>query len=354
MRANSGTAAVLGCLIVALALPGFGQSAGWRAVTAEDLRHKDYLGAALYLQEEYGRMEAADKPEACALLAFVNDRLGDSAKAREWIAEYFETHGNPNLAFHYLGMVDEVELEAFINSWRTRFPHLSAVTIVWPKRNPGPLPPRYLQLGLDLTNDALYRLSDSGGILGGGMLHKGFNILDLEAGNLFERSGSRVYVLDLKAGDISLRTEVSLAVSLTGEAEPPAEEKLAKTKGLIYELSFYVGSRLVAVSQKTENASEPLKLKVKPVNLRANPMFKPPGREEPFDPDQMGVSIPDAIGIIGGLIKDLVTKKPKTYESSIDKATLVQFTIFRQGSAGAEVEVKASFSVKSRRLPSGR
>ncbi len=304
MRANSqaGLSAALGLVLIVFPWPGFSQLPGWRSATAEYFNQNDSMGAARYLQDGFANLEAGDKPEACVLLAFLNDRLGDKNKAKGWLLHFFETYGNPNVSFPFLGIVAEGDVEVYINSWRAKFPHVSSISIVWPKKNPGPMPPQALQLGLDMANDAYYRFSDATGILGGGVLHKGFNILNLSAESLFERSGSRVYVLDLKAEDIALKTEVALSVSLTPEAAPPAEEKLSKTKGMIYELSFYVGSRLVVKSSKTDRASEPLKLNIKPVNLRANPMFKPPGRHDPFDPDQMGVSIPAAIGVLTGLI----------------------------------------------------
>ena len=356
MKANRGVGgvAILGLVLVLCPLSVLGQAPGWRSVTAGYLSRGDLGGAAGDLQGRFERLEAVDKPEACVLLAFLHDRLGEKDKARGWLVSFFETYGNPNVAFPYLGIAAGAEVEAYINSWRSRFPHCSSVSIVWPKKNPGPLPPQVLQLGLDMTNDAYYRFSGAEGILGGGMLHKGFNILSLDAWGFFDRSGSRAFTLDLKAGDIVLRTEVILSVGMTPEAEPPAEEQLAKTKGLIYELSVYVGSRLVVKSSKTDRASEPLKLNIKPVNLVANPLFKPPGEHDPFDPNQMGVPIPEALGIIAGVIKDLVTKKTPKTESSIEKATVVQFTFFRPGPAETETEVKVSVSIQTRSLASAR
>jgi hypothetical protein len=287
-------------------------------------------------------------------LAFLYDRLGDKDRARDWILRFFETYGAPNLSFPYLGIVADGDITAYLNKWRTRFPEVAAVSLVWNKKNPGPLPPQTLNLGVEMTNDAYYRLSDENGVLSGGLLHRGFNILNVSAESFFAHSGSHPFYLDLKADEVSLRKELTVSVSMTPEPETP-EQELSQSKAMQYDLSLYVGDRLILGSSRTEHPAEPLKLNIKPVNLKANPLFKPPGEHDPFDPSSMGVSIPEAIGLIAGAIKDLVSKKPKKpIEPSVERLGAVGISYYRQGPSKAEIEVKATISLQARTVPAER
>ena len=349
-----GVALGLGLMLTSLAFPLPAQTPDWRLETAGRLYQKDYRVAAAYLQDCLPNLDQADKPMVTALLAFLSDKLGDKKQSRDRVLQFFETYGGPNLTFTFLDMVSEGDVTAFINAWRGRYPQVSNITLVRRKNNRGPLPPESVELGIDMANDAYYRFSDASGIMGGGILHRGFNILAVPAEKFFEHSGAHVFVLDLKLEDLVLRKEVTIAVTLTPEPSLEPEKKLAEGLGMEYKLSFYIGDRLVVTSTKLGQASNPLKLGVKPSNLVANPLFKPPGDTDPFDSRNLGFSIPQAIGLLAGLVKDLVTKKPQKLESSIEKLNALGITFFRSGAGGSEVEVKAWVSLQTRSLVAGR
>ncbi len=350
---GSRSAAALGAMLLSLALPGASQLPNWRSTVADHLNQRDVMGAAQFLQDAANGLEADEKPEATALLAFLSDRLGNKTQARAWLFQFFETYGGPNVSFPYLGIVNEADVLGYINSWRGRFPAVSSVCFVWDKKNPGPMPPETLALGVDMTNDAYYRLSDEGGLRAGGILHKGFNIMSLSSEAFFDRSASHVFWLELKAGDILLKKEITISVNMTPEPGPTPEQKLSSTNSMIYDLSLYVGEQLILSSKRTELASDPLKLNIKPVNLVANPLFKPPGQQSIWDPTSHGISITGAIGVISGLIKDALKKKPKKAEAAYEKLSVLGLSFFRPGTSNVETEVKATLTLQTRSLSAG-
>jgi hypothetical protein len=343
--------ATLGTLLLVWAPAARGQTPDWRSDVAGYFSQRDMPGAAGYLEEVMGRLEADEKPEAAALLAYLDDRLGNKTRARTELTLFFETYGGPNVSFPYLGLVAEAEVLGYINSWRAKFPDVLVVSMVRDKKNPGPMPPRELMLGLEVTNDCLYRFSDASGIMGGGMLHKGFNILTIPTSGYFDHSGSHAYSLDLKSGDIRVRKEITVSVSMTPEPAPTPQQEITETKGMAYDLSMYVGDQLITGSTRTERQTDPLKLNIKPVNLVANPLFKPPGQHDNFDPAQNGISILQAVGVISGLVKDLLTKKPVKAESAYEKLSVVGLSYFRTGPSNTEVEVKATLTLETKAVP---
>lgn len=347
-------AGVLAALALSAAWPLLSQASDWRSMTGTYLYNRDFLNASEYLRERLPDVDPSEKPAVIALLAFLSDRLGNKTQARDWMLQFFETYGGPNLSLPFLDIVSEGDVTAYLNSWRSKYPQVTNLTLVRRRNNPGPMPPETVELGIEISADAFYRFSDTNGIMGGGLLHKGFNILGIPAEHFFDRSGAHVFVLDLKQGEVLLRKEVTVSIGLTPEEAPSAEKKLTEGIGMEYVLSLYFGDKLVVSSSKLGQAANPLKLDLKPTNLKANPLFKPPGQHDPFDPSMTGFSIPGAIGVLTGLVKDLLTKKPQKIEPMIDKVGSYVLTYFRPGAANAEVEVKATVTLQTRNVPAGR
>jgi hypothetical protein len=340
--------------MLGVSMPLLSQAPDWRSTAANYFYNRDFLNAAEYLREQLPNVDASEKPTVIGLLAFLSNRLGNKSQARDWMLQFFETYGGPNLSLPFLDIVSEGDVTAYLNSWRSRYPQVTNLTLVRRRNNPGAMPPETVELGIEISADAFYRFSDTNGIMGGGLLHQGFNILGIPAEHFFDRSGAHVFVLDLKQGEVLLRKELTVSIGVTPEAAPSAEKMLTEALGMEYLLSFYFGDKLVVSSSKLGQAANPLKLDLKPTNLKANPLFKPPGQHDPFDPSMTGFSIPGAIGVLTGLVKDLLTKKPQKIESTIDKVGSYTLTYFRSGAGSSEVEVKATVTLQTKNVPAGR
>jgi hypothetical protein len=336
---------ILTALVLLLAACG-GLFGAWRTEVAAYLGSAEYREAGDYLLSQYQSLEPADKPEASALLAFIFNKQGDSISAQRWLLEYFDTQAGANTDFSFLDVAAEGEVTAFVNGWRLKYPRLSGAYLITHKGENFISPPPDLVIGLEAPVEILYKFSDENGPQQGGLLHRGLNLITLEAQGLFDTSGTHVLTLDFKSGDIRLRKELALEVRLSVE---PASAAPPRTMDLEYSLKLFVGGNQVASSRKTGRDKNPLDLDIPPVNLRANPMFKPPHSNDPFDPDNRGVSILEAINLAYGLLKDLFKNKQQPYQSSIEKQTSVTYNYFQAGPEGnRENQVSAVVTLRAR------
>jgi hypothetical protein len=336
---------ILTALVLLLAAGG-GLFGAWRTEVAVYLGSAEYREAGGLLLSNYQSLEAVDRPEASALLAFIFKKQGEANSERRWLLEYFETQAGANTDFSFLDIAVEGEVTAFLNGWRMKYPRLSGVYLVTHKGENFLSAPADLVIGLEAPVEILYKFSDEKGPRQGGLLHRGLNLIALEAEGLFNASGTHVLTLDFKSGDIQLRKELALEVRLSAE---PASAGQPRPMDLEYSLKMFVGGNQVASSRKTGRDKNPLDLNIPPVNLRANPMFKPPHSNDPFDPDNRGVSILDAINVAYGLLKDLFKNKQEPYQSSIEKQTSVTYTYFQGSPEGSgENQVSAVIMLRAR------
>jgi len=328
-------------LPVILLLGGSALYAGWRSDVAAHLDNGSYAEAGTILISGYQGMEAIDKPEASALLAYIFHKQEDAVSEGRWLLEFFEGQQSANTDFTFLGIDNESQVTAFVNGWRQKFPRLTGAYLITRRDDSFLAPPSTLTLGLDLPLEVYFKLSDETGPLQGGLLHPGLNFIPLDAGRMFDASGVHVYTLDLKSGNIRLRKELALEVRLSVES---ASGEGPKPMDLEYKLTVFVGGREVATSRKTGRDKEPLALNIPPANMVANPLFKPPNSDDPFDPANRGASILDAINVAAGLIKDLFKSKDRPYQSPLEKKMTVTYSYF-QGSSEGGGEKRASAAV---------
>jgi len=331
-------------------LAGRGLMAAWRTDVAAYFGTGSYGEAGEYLLRTYHGLDVLDKPEASALLAFLFRKQDDRALERRWLFEFFEAQGGGNTDFSYLGIVSDSEVTAFLNNWRMRFPRLAGIFLITRQDDNFLAAPSSLTLGLDSPQEVYYKFSDEKGPLQGGLLHQGLNFITLESSRLFDASGTHIYALDLKSGDIQIRKELALEVRLSAE---PASAGGPKPMDLEYKLTMFVGGRQIASSRKTGRDKEPLALDIPPVNLVANPLFKPPNPDDPFDPANRGASILDAINVAYSLLKDLFKSKDRPYQSPLEKKTSVTYTYFQgspQGGVDTHISAVVNLSVRPSRL----
>jgi len=329
---------------VLLLLAAGGLSGSWRTDIAFRIQAGDFQGASEALGGAYPDLEAADKAEASALLAFLFHKQGADGPEKKFLFEFFVTQEDAPVDFSFLGPSSSGEATVYLNVWRVKFPRLSGASIIVRKGEKFSAAPPGLVMGLETQLEMLYKFSDEKGPVRGGRLHRGLNLIPVDAGRLFDASGTHRFTLDLKSGGVEIRQELDLGVVLSME---PAAGGAPKPMDLEYKVTLFTGGREVASSLKTGRDKNPLSVDIPEVNLRANPMFKPPSvSDDPFDPSNRGVSILDAIGVVSGLIQDLFSDKTPPDESSIEKKSSETYTYYAASDDGREQRVSAVVSLK--------
>jgi len=205
-----------------------------------------------------------------------------------------------------------------------------------------PFPPRKLLIGIDMKNDAYYKLSSKEDIIKAGLLKQGLNIIQVEANNFFEKTGSHVYVLSLKAGDLVLKKEIEIDIQL--DTQNIAEKINARSQNIEYKLSMFVGDELIISSKKKHYDKLPLKIEMLPW----------PRNYKPFNPDFRTDPISNSFPIMGAvagiyhLIKELTTKKSKEKPvKSIQKWKQITITFRRKDPEGITREIRATITLKT-------
>ncbi|MBN2199527.1 MAG: hypothetical protein JW747_06715 [Candidatus Aminicenantes bacterium] len=311
----------------------------WRTDVADRIQAGDLKGASGMLSETYAELEPADKAEASALLAFLFRKQEDAGRERSFLFEFFVSQGNGQADFNFLGYPTSEEATAYLNAWRVRYPRLSGAWLVVPKGERSSAAPSELVIGLESPVEMLYKFSDESGPVRGGRLHRGWNLIPVDAVRLFDASRTHRYTLDLTSGGVEIRQDLELEVRLSAE---PSASAAPKSMDWEYKVTLFAGGREVATSLKTGRDKSPLALDIPEVNLRANPMFKPPSvSDDPFDPSNRGVSIMDAIGVVTGLLQDLLSDKTPPYESAIEKKRSETFAYYAGSERGREERVTA-------------
>jgi hypothetical protein len=213
------------------------------------------------------------------------------------------------------------------------------------KNYTGRNPPSNLVLGINVGKDVFYKLSDSHAVLKGGLLKSGFNTVSIESRDLFSGSGTYAYSLEVKAGPVIQKQYFDIEIVLDLPPQPAAPEKKPeeKSEDKIYQLSLYIGDRLIASGQKTQKNKPDLKIELPPSHGAFQP-FGPPERDDPM---MHSVPIPVVLAEAYKLIKNAVKKrKAKKQASQARMVKQMTASFLRLNSAGAEIEVEAQISLK--------
>ncbi|MCX6569255.1 MAG: hypothetical protein NT147_09435, partial [Candidatus Aminicenantes bacterium] len=180
----------------------------------------------------------------------------------------------------------------------------------------------------------------------------GFHILTIPLNNLFERSDTYEFILDLRAGDIVVRKAVRVRVDIAdmvAAAAPsprdiffPESGRPAKTiqEG---EISLYVDGKLVLRSRKIAAKPSSFTFPLGGPLMPGQKPYMPPPKTGPM---ASGVSILDALALAYKAIKDLVAKKPpKPSPPSYNKVGSLSFAYSRTTAEGLAVSARASIGL---------
>jgi hypothetical protein len=331
-------------------LVGLGSfQAQWTAPLADYFgQKKDYGGAVTYLLGNLEKIDESDKPAAYELLAFCCHKLNDTAGERNWITAYFDADVGNEPIFGFLDEQSYADLSRFITDWRIRFPKVADIAIVANRLQSGSSAPALIPLVVDISREAYFRLVSKEGIIKGGLFQAGTNSLNIEAGRFFEDSGTHVFFLDLKAGDIVLRKEINVEIKLENPVPPPEPDRIPpkKVKEPEYKLSMYVGGKLILSNTKLPK-DVPLKIEW-PKGTVALPKFP----RDQANYNLNAFSIPDALSALYSAVKDIVKgKNTKAPEFKYKKEQQSEISFLTTDDEGLQKKVDATIRLKTRTVP---
>lgn len=223
----------------------------------------------------------------------------------------------------------------------------SLVTDIWLAENSVDklfTPPERLVIGIDLTENAYYKLSDKENVIKGGFFKKGPNFIDIDASDLFKISGTHVYSLDLKVGDLIHTEKIEIDIQLdSGDADAQTKDEAENPE---YELSMFIGDRLVLSSKKFLPKDLSFEIEKPPLPENYGPFYEVRGRDK--NPMLNSFSIIDAVGAAYGLIKKMIDKKrTRKIEQPLKKYRQQTVTFIRRDSEGVSREIHAVVTLKS-------
>jgi hypothetical protein len=327
--------------------------ADWKSELLSRLgRNPDYRAAWDFLAEEVKKLEPEDRQTAEFILPFLASKLGDRDKERELAASYFETYRDNDPDFGFLDDYTLRDFLAFWASWKRSYPLVYDLNLLSYSRAPATGIPASVDIGLELLNEAFYRVSLGPYILEGGHWPRGFHILTIPLRSLFERSDTYEFILDLKSGDIVVRKPVRVRIDIADmvSAAVPVrkDEFFAESRAPVKaiqegEISLYVDNKLILKSRKI--ASRPASFSF-PLGGPSMPGQKPYMLPPKDDPMSYGVSILDAIALAYQTIKELMSKKPPMPSApSYQKVGSLAFAYSRTTAEGNSVSARASISL---------
>jgi len=308
-----------------------GSLAQWREEAARIVsKGGDFSTLSTMIESSYPGLEEPEKPDAAALLAFCALKSGDPKAEVRWIIEFFEAGRAVDSGFVFLDFNGQATLSGYLNEWKAKYPWIREIALIKGVGNEIIIPEGTMPLAVQISTPAFYKFYEGDEVIKAGALQSGFNVIGLDANALFRESRRRIYALEVKSGPLILKKEISLDVTVSWPMAPKPKEPPAPTVGKLarmlgtpdppppppapkvreYHLSLYVGGELLMSSQKNETI-RPLLIGIKPSN---NPVFLKPDwnikRNDPWaNPAFNSFSILDAIGIVGGLLKDLFKKR---------------------------------------------
>jgi hypothetical protein len=205
-------------------------------------------------------------------------------------------------------------------------------------------PPVQLIIGLELSQNAYFKLIQNGSTIKGGRFLKGFNSFSLETTDIFEGSGVHGYTLELKIKDRIIKREFEIAVEM--ENNSPSIKKKTPAEDKEYTVLMYIGDQLIASSKKLPTVETPKKIEMPPPPYQIDPYAS---AAEP-DYTMTGVPIFATAMAIYQTIKDLTAKKDEYVPPQpIQKKSMILSTFLRNNPDGKAYKVKATISIRTRR-----
>lgn len=275
---------------------------------------RDYAAAAHRLRDLLPSIEGEDRITAEALLAYVSWKTGDAAAERLQIVSFFESYGDAVPSIGFLGTFTRRDFLAFWSRWSRTYPLITGISLLVPFEDRDPGLPGELDIGIDISNEALYKLSSEGIVSDGGLWQPGFRILTLPLPKPFSAPFSVDYDLELKTESLTVRKRIRIEAETLSrtrlETAPAAfseSTEYLSVSSSSGELSLYIGDELILIVRKTAPRTASLKFPLPGPSMPGQKPFLPPPRDDPM---ASGASILDAVGLAYKALSDLTRRKP--------------------------------------------
>lgn len=352
------------CLVLCLGLR-LNAAGDWKAEVRESLTglRRDYARALNRLEAASAGLEGDDLQAASALLPYLASRLGLAGKEQEAIIEYFERYrdNQPDLTF-----LDDGTFRDFLTfwaGWRNKYPLVSELAFLYRGQASFSALPATVEVGLQTSTNAYYRISLNGVIIEGGLWPGGWHVLTIPVAQLFSSPGGYEFMLDLKSDDLVIRkpirldvdiTETALAaapaaarafplmprVSGTGHGRPAPPPQPSSLQGTI---SLYIDDKLIMSSRKSAPKAPPVEIPIPGPSMPGQKPYMPPPKSDPM---ANGVSVLDALALAYRAVRDLLSRKPPPPPApTYQKVTSLSYSFVRTSENGVVSRVRAVLSV---------
>lgn len=320
----------------------------WKTEVSALIVNRDYKGAIDLLLRN--SQKDIPNPTISGLLAYSYNRLKNKNEEYKWLQEYFEYYRGTEIIFIFLDASTYGKVSDYIMTWKRKYPLITAISLIDSEDFKRPIPPNKIVVGIDIENPAYYKLSEDNKIIKGGLLNRGYNSFSLAARELFENSGSHIYLLDLKVEDLYLKKELEIDIQIDSQVTTKKTE--VTIKDIKYNLSLFIGDELIISSQKLHHEKVSWKFEIPAPTANLSPMIPP----EKIDPSKVdytsnSFSIPAAVAGILQLIKGIKKKDSAEEKASYFQRTKQLTTTFiRRNREGLDKEVNAIIRLKTSHL----
>ncbi|MCP5102338.1 MAG: hypothetical protein GY950_03115 [bacterium] len=210
---------------------------------------QNYRAAFDYLETRLDTIEKVNKPFGYLTLAFCAHNLKEKNLETKSITAFFEKYKGQTDVFPLTDNALNRKIGDYLRSWRAKYPLVSRLGLVRDSAFRRSVLPRELTVGVEMDKETHYRLLYRGEVLAGGLLQKGFNFIQLPTAGLFRQSGTHAYVLDLKAGELTVQKSFQLDVKCYSPGNSGQVKDYIRKSG--YGVAMFIENRLIAYHKKS-------------------------------------------------------------------------------------------------------
>ncbi len=208
-------------------------------------------------------------------------------------------------------------------------------------------PPSEIRIGIQIREKAYYKFSCGSDVIGAGLFIPGLNVINIEAGSLFNRSGVHVFLLEVKVDDLTIKKIIEIDIQLSREEMVPEKEVIARD--IEYDLALFIDDELIASNRQKHYEKFPIKIRMPemPQNMKA---FDPAARDDPAANSFSILSVVALAYKLAGDIKNSTSRAKYVYNFRKKKVIITDF--MRKEPSGGEQEVTAvlRLSIKDEKL----